>query len=110
MSQSIEIDPGGVRRAAGEFDAVAERTRRLLDTLTGACASRGEPWGDDKAGRQFADGDKGYRANRDNYFDTLSTLVEVFGDNATNLGDAADAFEVADRRDPSPTARVRLAG
>ncbi|UGT60091.1 hypothetical protein [Nocardia asteroides] len=94
MSQSVEIDPDGVRRAAAGFEEVANTTQHILDTLSHACSSKGEPWGDDKAGNQFAEGEKGYRVNRDGVFDTLSQLVGVFQANATNLRDAALTFEV----------------
>ncbi|MFC8042852.1 hypothetical protein [Nocardia sp. NPDC057353] len=107
MSQSVEIDPDGVRRAARQFEEVAAATRILLETLEQACNSRGEPWGDDKPGHQFADGEKGYLANRDSCFTTLGGLIEVFEANAVNLADTAHAFEVADQR-TLPRQRARL--
>ncbi|GAA5063182.1 WXG100 family type VII secretion target [Nocardia callitridis] len=93
MSQPVEINPEGVRKAAVEFEGVAETTKRILENLQTSSESKGEPWGDDKAGKKFADGEKGYKANRDGTFDSLSQLVTVFQDNATNLRDAANTFE-----------------
>ncbi|WP_024804326.1 WXG100 family type VII secretion target [Nocardia sp. BMG51109] len=96
MSDPVEVDPEGLRRAADEFEDIADRTRSILDTLRGNAESKGEPWGHDKTGKQFAEGEKGYLAGRDNTFDSLKNLVTVFDDNATNLRDSATQFENAD--------------
>lgn len=93
MTDSVEINPDGLRQAAVEFGVVADITRRILTDLQSDCEGRGEPWGDDKAGREFADGEKGYKANRDSTFTSLTGLVTVFGDNAVNLRDSANNFE-----------------
>ena len=98
MSQPVELNPEGLRVAAGEFDGVADMTKKLLETLKNVSGSEGEPWGDDKAGHKFADGDKGYLANRDGSFTSLSNLVQTFQDNATNLRDAAKTFEDNERK------------
>ncbi|WP_433193052.1 WXG100 family type VII secretion target [Nocardia sp. CA-107356] len=94
----VEVKPDGIRRAAHEFDDVADTTKRLLETLKSASESKGEPWGGDKAGRKFADGEKGYKKNRDNTVESLSKVVEVFRQNATNLRDTATMYEENERR------------
>jgi uncharacterized protein YukE len=93
MTDPIEVNTDGLRKAAGEFDDVADTTTRILDTLKSASAARGAPWGGDKNGKSFADGDKGYLTNRDSTFDSMSKLVGVFQDNANNLRDAAQNFD-----------------
>ena len=93
MSDPIEIHPDGLRKSAVEFDGVADTTKGILDKLKSAAAAHGEPWGDDKNGKKFAECDKGYLKNRDGTFDSLSKLVEVFQDNANNLRDTAKTFE-----------------
>ncbi|WP_433663166.1 type VII secretion target [Nocardia sp. CA-128927] len=93
MSKPVEIKPEGLRRAATEFDDVADRAKKVLDALKGSSESKGEPWGDDHAGEKFADGEKGYKKNRDGTFSSLSSLVGVFQDNAKNLRDSAKTFE-----------------
>ncbi|MGY2063657.1 WXG100 family type VII secretion target [Nocardia gipuzkoensis] len=97
MSERVQLDPEGLRRAATQFDGVADDARRLLDTLKTACTGRGEPWGDDHNGEKFADGEKGYKKNRDNTFESLSTLVDVLHKNADNLRDSAKTFEQNER-------------
>ncbi|PXX57608.1 uncharacterized protein YukE [Nocardia tenerifensis] len=93
MSKPVKVEPEGLRRAAADFDDVADRTKRLLDTLKGSSDSKGEAWGGDHAGDKFANGEKGYKKNRDNTFTALTNLVSVFEANAKNLRDSAKVFE-----------------
>lgn len=93
MNQPIEMNPDGLRSAAAGFDDVAERLRQLNETVVNYTNNQGEAWGDDKFGRKFANGPKGYEAGRDNCFDALSKLADVLGQNATNLRDGATTFE-----------------
>ncbi|MBY8855232.1 hypothetical protein K7711_01940 [Nocardia sp. CA2R105] len=93
MSEPVELNPDGLRKAATEFDDVSASTKALLDRLQSASGAKGAPWGDDKNGKRFAEGDKGYITNRDGMFNTLSQLVTVFTDNANNLRDSANTFE-----------------
>ncbi|WP_405162022.1 type VII secretion target [Nocardia sp. NBC_01499] len=115
MSKPVEIKPDGLRRAATGFDEVADRAKKVLDNLKSSSESKGEPWGDDHAGERFANGDKGYKKNRDNTFTSLSTLVDVFHSNAKNLRDSATTFEenekeMANAKEPlHPTRRDAIA-
>jgi uncharacterized protein YukE len=93
MNQPIEVKPDGLRNAANDFDDLAEKTRQLLETLRSSTGSEGDAWGDDKAGHKWADGDKGYIKNRDNTFDSLSQVADVFAENAKNLRDSATLYE-----------------
>ncbi len=93
MSEPVELNPDGLRKAATEFDEVSATTKSILDKLQSSTAAKGAPWGDDKNGKRFAEGDKGYITNRDGMFHTLSQLVSVFTDNANNLRDSAKTFE-----------------
>ncbi|MGF6880743.1 uncharacterized protein YukE [Nocardia sp. GAS34] len=93
MTEPVSINPEGLRNAANQFDAISDTTRQILNTLTGGCNAEGEPWGDDKAGKKFSEGDKGYIANRDGTFKNLGQLVDLFGQNRDNLRDSAKTFE-----------------
>ncbi|MQY19537.1 hypothetical protein [Nocardia macrotermitis] len=93
MAESVELNPEGLRKSATEFEGVSATTKAILDKLQGASAAKGAPWGDDKNGKKFAEGEKGYITNRDGMFNTLSQLVTVFADNANNLRDSANTFE-----------------
>ncbi|MCM6776074.1 type VII secretion target [Nocardia sp. CDC159] len=93
MTQTVHVDLAGIRKAATEFEAVADKTRTTLNTLRAAAEGKGEPWGNDHGGEQFANGDRGYKAGRDRMYGVLGNLVQVFADNAKNLRDAAQTFE-----------------
>ncbi|RDI55321.1 type VII secretion target [Nocardia mexicana] len=108
----IEVEPDGLRRSANEFDEVADRAEKLLETLQAASAGQGEPWGGDKIGEKFADGEKGFKSNRDNTFASLGKIVDVFHDNAKNLRDTARIYEenerkLSDGKQPLHSARPR---
>ncbi|MGF6885539.1 uncharacterized protein YukE [Nocardia sp. GAS34] len=111
MNEPIKVEPDGLRRSATNFDDLAEKTKQLLDTLKSSLGSKGDAWGDDKIGSKFADGDKGFKKNRDNTFDSLSKVADVFQQNAKNLRDSATMYEkneqqgvmIRRRQDRSPS-------
>ncbi|MFI6042540.1 hypothetical protein ACIA8C_12950 [Nocardia sp. NPDC051321] len=93
VAESIDIDPDGLRSAAAMFDEITDQLKKLTDTLVNSTNGEGEAWGDDKLGRKFAKGDKGYLVGRDNSFKNLSQLADILGQNAANLRDTANVFE-----------------
>ncbi|MFD6161925.1 WXG100 family type VII secretion target [Nocardia sp. NPDC060256] len=93
MEESINIDPDGLRSAAAMFDDITDQLKKLTDTLVNSTNGEGEAWGDDRLGKKFAKGDKGYLVGRDNSFKNLSQLADILGQNATNLRDTANVFE-----------------
>ncbi|MFC9434959.1 WXG100 family type VII secretion target [Nocardia sp. NPDC057030] len=88
-----QINPDGLRQAAAGFDEVAEQLGKIHETLVQSTEAQGEAWGNDKFGKKFADGPKGYKVGRDNYFKSLTQLAEVAGQNAKNMRDGAKVFE-----------------
>jgi len=93
MNQPVSVNPDGLNNAANQFDDIEDKTKQILSTLQAGCSAEGTPWGDDKAGKQFADGDKGYLTNRDGTFKSLSQVADVFGQNRDNLRDTVKTFE-----------------
>ncbi|MFI6165462.1 hypothetical protein ACIBCN_01630 [Nocardia sp. NPDC051052] len=98
MDKPIKIEPDGLRRSADNFDELADKAKKLLETLKSNSSSKGEAWGDDKSGKKFAEGDKGYKKGRDNTFESLAAITEVFAGNAKNLRDSAKIHEENERR------------
>ena len=90
---TVSVNPDGLNDAASQFANIADTTQQLLNTLKSSTSSEGQPWGDDSAGKKFADGDKGYLANAGNAINSLASLVGVFQQNATNLQDTVKTFE-----------------
>lgn len=97
MDKPIKIEPDGLRRSADNFDEVADKAKKLLETLKSSTASKGEPWGDDKSGKKFAEGEKGYKKGRDNTFESLAGVADVLSKNAENLRDSVKIYEENER-------------
>lgn len=45
MNDRVELNPDGLRRSANEFDDLADKTKKLLETLKSSSGSKGEAWG-----------------------------------------------------------------
>ncbi|MFG1794409.1 hypothetical protein [Nocardia sp. NPDC049149] len=66
MAPNVENDPDLLRKAAqNKTGHVRDRLNSVLSTLEASLAGRGRPWGDDKIGHQFFDGDNGYGIGRE---------------------------------------------
>lgn len=92
----VYADPDGMRKAAKDFEAATDEIAKILKKLTTATESRGTCWGDDKTGREFANGPKGYLAGRDNLFDSLDNNADRIGEQMRELRKAAAAIDAAE--------------
>ncbi|WP_431971017.1 hypothetical protein [Nocardia sp. bgisy134] len=97
----LEVDPQKLRHASDLTRELSNDTKgvaeKLRNTLSGI-ESDGTvmPWGDDKRGHKFFDGDKGYKAARDNLIEGAIGAATTLGDMATGQRDAADALADTD--------------
>ncbi|WP_156959403.1 hypothetical protein [Nocardia sp. BMG51109] len=64
MTTPFEMDPEAFSKAADKTLHVRDRINEVWSTLETATAGRGAPWGDDKLGNEFAEGDKGYKKSK----------------------------------------------
>ena len=55
MNDSFQADPAQLATDAAQFHGLAERAGRIHADLRTSLESLGSPWGDDDAGRSFAD-------------------------------------------------------
>lgn len=55
MTSGFNADPANLRQHGGEFAGHAERTGEIHRQLNAAITDAGECWGDDEAGRAFAE-------------------------------------------------------
>ncbi|MFF0491342.1 hypothetical protein ACFYTQ_20150 [Nocardia sp. NPDC004068] len=58
-TQKWEIDPESFKKAAGKTQHVADRISEVWQKLDTGLTALGTPWGTDRTGRQFAEGDGG---------------------------------------------------
>ncbi|WP_378737165.1 hypothetical protein [Nocardia brasiliensis] len=96
MADNIEVDTSGFRSAATDFEACTHKVESILKNLRTSADGRGACWGDDKTGEQFANGEKGYLAGRDNLYASLQNNIDRFTEQTRELRKAAKAFEVAE--------------
>jgi hypothetical protein len=59
MTDGFRTDNDLLSRRAGAFDGLAERAGRIVDDLRAGVESHGQCWGNDDAGRAFAEGHVG---------------------------------------------------
>ncbi|MCD0484208.1 hypothetical protein LO771_17860 [Streptacidiphilus sp. ASG 303] len=78
--------------AAGPLQAVADRISELYTSLNGYLSGLDAPWGDDHAGHQFADGEKGYVKFAADTLEGLKSLPEGLRNTAEGLKAMAENY------------------
>ncbi|MGW5139209.1 hypothetical protein ACWEPH_09055 [Nocardia beijingensis] len=98
----VEIDPEKLRRASeltGELSTkvttIAEKLRNTLGGIESDATTM--PWGDDKRGRKFAEGEKGYQAARNNLLDGATGAARTLHDMSEGQREAADSLSGTDQ-------------
>ncbi|WP_067860975.1 hypothetical protein [Nocardia shimofusensis] len=86
---TVENYPPLLDKAAQATGEVRDRINGVLNTLATSLASRGEPWGNDKLGKQFAEGDHGYTKSRENLEKSAENMATSFGNFSKTQTDAA---------------------
>jgi hypothetical protein len=93
MNDSFQTDPEQLASDAGEFHGLAERAGRIHADLRTTLDSLGHPWGDDDAGRSFAEV---YAAPADETLGRLAALPSQLGDVGGRFVAAAKTYQNAD--------------
>ncbi|RDI44705.1 hypothetical protein [Nocardia mexicana] len=94
MADNLEVDPEKLRDSARLTEEAANRMKAVVGTLRATLASlesdsANQPWGNDKQGKKFADGDKGYKKARTNLLDGGDGATKALFDFADGQRDAA---------------------
>ncbi|MBF6235803.1 hypothetical protein [Nocardia otitidiscaviarum] len=100
MTQPLEVYTEQLRNAATATGTVQTKLDAVLTTLKAAINGRGEPWGDDEIGTNFADdanGQDGYRTTRDDYLSSLANMATTFESFSAGQTKAADYLEAQDK-------------
>ncbi|MFC8042694.1 hypothetical protein [Nocardia sp. NPDC057353] len=99
MADRLEADPAKLRAAAAATGALRDRINGVLDTLNGAMIARGAPWGNDRMGLQFLNGDagNGYAAMRDNSVQSGRNAATSFGNFSAGMVQSAEYLEQMDQ-------------
>ena len=96
MADSLKVDPDRLRSAADQLADVGDQVKGISSSLHSQVDALGEPWGDDSTGHQFADGEKGYLAQKDAVGTAVTSLAGFVGDLAESLRMTVDAIEQLD--------------
>lgn len=85
----VENYPPLLDKAAQKTGEVRDRINAVLTTLSASLAGRGAPWGNDKIGDQFTQGENGYFASRENLTTSAANMATTFDNFSTSQTDAA---------------------
>ncbi|CAM4526387.1 hypothetical protein NONI108955_43605 [Nocardia ninae] len=97
MAETIIVDPAHVRAGGTELIAAKAAFETTMNTLSEAIGSHGpETWGKDSYGKEFADGEKGYRSSRNNLLSGGREMVQTVEEFGNGLIRAANSSESAD--------------
>jgi uncharacterized protein YukE len=96
MSDDLGVDPQDLRATAERLSDLSARMTQVMSSLNSKLAAEGAPWGDDSAGRAFADGAGGYLAQVDDVNGSVAAKTDLLDQYAKGLRQAADTFEQSD--------------
>ena len=96
MADRVEADAALFRQAALKTGHVRDRVNGVLDTLQTSLAGRGTPWGDDKIGKQFADGPDGYLVALTKLTTGTTNMALTFGNFSDGQIQSADLLQSMD--------------
>ncbi|WP_067830124.1 hypothetical protein [Nocardia inohanensis] len=95
MGQNVEADPVLLSQAAAKTTAISDAIKAVLTGLEAAVDGRGTPWGHDKPGNLFANGEdgNGYVASRQNLAKLTADTTTNTGEQGGGQGDAAKLLQ-----------------
>ena len=93
MTDRFQADPEQLASDAGEFHGLAERAGRIHADLRTALDALGSPWGDDDAGRSFAEV---HVAPATETLGRLAALPDQLGDVGSRFVASAKTYADAD--------------
>lgn len=91
----MDMRPEEIRSGGKKIGDAGEDLDHVLTTLKSALDAEGECWGDDEAGKKFA---QDYTKGRDSVLDGLRKLAKGLGDIDRNLKATADDTESGDAK------------
>ncbi|MFE3222514.1 WXG100 family type VII secretion target [Nocardia sp. NPDC059228] len=103
MVDKVEVDPELLRQAAVKTDYVNSRLRSVVDGLMGSLSAKGEPWGNDSYGEEFAGSEdgSGYKAARKTLKDLSDTLAKNAETNSDGQNQSGKKLDGTDQNSAS---------
>lgn len=87
MSQPLRIDPARVDTLIPRLNALAQSAREQYRTLESGLAGHGRPWGNDEAGKTFAEG---YEPRAEKSLEALQNLAGRLAEASRQIRDATN--------------------
>ncbi|CAN5198257.1 hypothetical protein BH11ACT6_BH11ACT6_54520 [soil metagenome] len=100
MAESLGLTPADLRATADHLADVSSRMKQVLASLNPTLDGEGPAWGDDKPGKEFADGadgGTGYLGQRDWVDGSVEAKTSLLDGYADGLRTAADTLEQTDQ-------------
>ncbi|MGV0815343.1 hypothetical protein ABQF34_25605 [Mycolicibacterium boenickei] len=96
MTEPLSVTPYELRGTARYLTYISDEMKAVHTGLMDMLNGEGEVWGHDKIGKQFADGAKGYVAQRDWVDGSITAKTDLLDFYAYGLRLTADALEQQD--------------
>jgi len=96
MNEPLGLTPAELRAASEYLADVSNQMKAVQSSLVEMLSRRGEAWGRDKIGNQFATGGKGYRMQADWVDGSIEAKTELLDYYSYRLRTTADSLEQQD--------------
>ena len=96
MTDQLGVTPAELRATSRYLAYVSAQMKDVHSALLELLIAEGEAWGDDKIGKQFADGGQGYRSQSDWVDGSIAAKTELLDYYSEGLRITADALEQQD--------------
>ncbi|MBF6169235.1 hypothetical protein IU486_31540 [Streptomyces gardneri] len=95
MSESLEVDPEDLRARGAALREIGAEARQVVERLRAALAEEGRWWGEDEAGKAFAET---YEPDARDALIALRNFADNVCRFGSDVGRAAEAFHTADEQ------------
>jgi hypothetical protein len=96
MMEPLGVTPAELRATSRYLADVSRQMKGVHSALLEMLSGEGEAWGNDKIGKQFADGGQGYRSQSDWVDGSIDAKTGLLDYYAEGLRVTADALEQQD--------------
>ncbi|GAB2562191.1 hypothetical protein [Nocardia heshunensis] len=96
MSGRLESYRDLLLKASEKTGEVRDGINGVVNTFNGQSDALGTPWGNDSLGNQFANGDQGYLASKDNIVKGATNMAGTFANFSKSQKDSADKLEATE--------------
>lgn len=96
MTEPLGLTPADLRAAADYLGDVSTQMKDVQSALQALLSGEGEAWGNDKIGKQFANGGQGYRSQSDWVDGSIHAKSALLDYYSASLRSTADSLEQQD--------------